>query len=265
MEAELHVLSPLVPGRRVRFLRFCKQHAEGVWAVADISLDLFRDTSSEGFTFSNCRRFPSGCILQNMPTGCCKVTWMEHSEYDESLVPDLYRSFLRSGLGFGAHRWVSTLQRQCQFFSMPSEDPSGIGLSGRRNMLKLAQRMVDDFCSGISTSMGGDWEMLPVGNIGQDIKVMSRRSILNNPNETPAILLSASTSVWMPVSHQLLFNFLRDQRERNEWDILSRGEPMQETLHIAKGQSCENCVSLLRTDVSNLLTLHLLQLTQHSS
>lgn len=72
MEVELQVLSPLVPARHVRFLRFCKQHAEGVWAVADISMDLFHDTS-EGFAFPNCRRLPSGCILQDMPNACSKV------------------------------------------------------------------------------------------------------------------------------------------------------------------------------------------------
>lgn len=126
-------------------------------------------------------------------------------------------------------------------------------------MLKLAQRMVDDFCSGVCTSMVRDWETLHVGNIGQDIRVMTRNS-LNNQSEPPGILLSASTSVWMPVSHQVLFNFLRDERVRNQWDILSRGEPMQETVHIAKGQSRENCVSLLRANVSNFLNPHLLRL-----
>ncbi|OWM75634.1 homeobox-leucine zipper protein ANTHOCYANINLESS 2-like [Punica granatum] len=252
MEAELQVLSPLVPVRRVKFLRFCKQHAEGIWAVADISVDLFPDTI-EGFAFANCRRLPSGCILQDMPNGCCKVTWIEHSEYDEGLIPDLYRSFLRSGLGFGAQRWVATLQRQCEFLTMlmpsanPGEEPSGINLSGRRSMLKLAQRMVDNFCSGVCTSMVGDWEMLYAGNIGQDIRVMTRNS-LNNPGLPPGILLSASTSVWMPVSHEVLFNFLRDERVRSEWDILSRGGLMQEAVHIAKGQSRENCVSLLRAN-----------------
>ena len=35
MHAEVQLLSPLVPVRQVRFIRFCKQHAEGVWAVVD--------------------------------------------------------------------------------------------------------------------------------------------------------------------------------------------------------------------------------------
>lgn len=56
---------------------------------------------------------------------------MEHSEYDESAIQHLYRPLLRSGMGFGAQRWVATLQRQCDFLAVimssnvPSEDHSG--------------------------------------------------------------------------------------------------------------------------------------------
>ncbi|KAK3194238.1 hypothetical protein Dsin_025548 [Dipteronia sinensis] len=46
MHAELQVLSPLVPVREVNFLRFCKQHAEGVWVVVNVSVDTIRETSS---------------------------------------------------------------------------------------------------------------------------------------------------------------------------------------------------------------------------
>ena len=73
MHAELQVLSPLVPVREVNFLRFCKQHAEGVWAVVDVSIDTIRETSSGPATFVNCRRLPSGCVVQDMPSGYSKV------------------------------------------------------------------------------------------------------------------------------------------------------------------------------------------------
>lgn len=74
MHAELQVLSPLVPVREVNFLRFCKQHAEGVWAVVDVSVDTMRETpTSGGPSFGNCRRLPSGCVVQDMPNGYSKV------------------------------------------------------------------------------------------------------------------------------------------------------------------------------------------------
>lgn len=70
MRAELQVLSPLVPIREVNFLRFCKQHAEGIWAVVDVSIDGIRESNP---SLVSCRRLPSGCLVQDMPNGYCKV------------------------------------------------------------------------------------------------------------------------------------------------------------------------------------------------
>ncbi|KAK4578386.1 hypothetical protein RGQ29_028484 [Quercus rubra] len=255
MHAELQVLSPLVPVREVNFLRFCKQHAEGVWAVVDVSVDSIRETSGAP-TFVNCRRLPSGCVVQDMPNGYSKVTWVEHAEYDESQVHQLYRPLLSSGMGFGSQRWIATLQRQCECLailmssSVPSRDHTAITAGGRRSMLKLAQRMTDNFCAGVCASTVHKWNKLNAGNVDEDVRVMTRKSV-DDPGEPPGIVLSAATSVWLPVSPQRLFDFLRDERLRSEWDILSNGGPMQEMAHIAKGQDHGNCVSLLRASAMN--------------
>ena len=119
-------------------------------------------------------------------------------------------------------------------------------------MLKLAQRMTDNFCSGVCASSARKWEGLHVGNLGDNVKVMTRKNV-DDPGEPPGIVLSAATSVWMPVCRNRLFTFLRDERLRSEWDILSNGGPMQEMVHIAKGQGHGNCVSLLRASVSVVL------------
>ena len=58
MQAELQVLSPLVPVRAV------KQYTEGVWAVVDVLVGMSHDSS---------RRLPSGCVIQDMPDGSSKV------------------------------------------------------------------------------------------------------------------------------------------------------------------------------------------------
>nr|KYP77016.1 Homeobox-leucine zipper protein ANTHOCYANINLESS 2 [Cajanus cajan] len=249
MHAELQVLSPLVPVREVNFLRFCKQHAEGVWAVVDVSIDSIRESSGAP-TFVNCRRLPSGCVVQDMPNGYSKVTWVEHAEYDESQVHQLYRPLLSSGMGFGSQRWVATLQRQCECLAIlmssaaPSRDHSAITAGGRRSMLKLAQRMTNNFCAGVCASTVHKWNKLSPGNVDEDVRVMTRKS-------PPGVVLSAATSVWLPVSPHRLFHFLRDERLRSEWDILSNGGPMQEMAHIAKGQDHGNCVSLLRASAIN--------------
>ncbi|GAB4844434.1 Homeobox-leucine zipper protein ANTHOCYANINLESS 2 [Ancistrocladus abbreviatus] len=255
MHAELQVLSPLVPVRVVNFLRFCKQHAERVWAVVDVSIDYLRETSGS-LTFVNCRRLPSGCVVQDMPNGYSKVTWVEHAAYDESGIHQLYRPLISAGMGFGAQRWVATLQRQCECLAIlmssavPTRDHTAITAGGRRSMLKLAQRMTDNFCAGVCASTVHKWNKLSMGDVDEDVRVMTRKSV-DDPGEPSGIVLSAATSVWLPVSPQRLFDFVRDERLRSEWDILSNGGPMQEMAHIAKGQDQGNCVSLLRANAMN--------------
>ncbi|KAI3449166.1 hypothetical protein Pfo_005831 [Paulownia fortunei] len=257
MHAELQVLSPLVPVREVNFLRFCKQHAEGVWAVVDVSIDTIRETSSGAPTYPSCRRLPSGCVVQDMPNGYSKVTWVEHFEYDENVVHQLYRPLIGAGMGFGAQRWVATLQRQCECLAIlmssnvPTRDhTAAITAGGRRSMLKLAQRMTNNFCAGVCASTVHKWNKLRTENVDEDVRVMTRKSV-DDPGEPPGIVLSAATSVWLPVSPQRLFDFLRNEHLRSEWDILSNGGPMQEMAHIAKGQDHGNCVSLLRASAMN--------------
>ncbi|KAJ8511792.1 hypothetical protein OPV22_002226 [Ensete ventricosum] len=256
MQAELQVLSPLVPVRDVSFLRFCKQLSEGAWAVVDVSVDVVRDNRPAPPAAVKCRRLPSGCVVQDMSNGYCKVTWVEHSEYDETTVHRLYRPLLRSGLALGARRWVASLQRQSLAVLVPPSllppgDDSTITPSGRRSMLKLAQRMTDNFCAGVCVSSAREWSKLGGAiNIGEDVRVMTRQSVAD-PGVPPGVVLSAATSVWLQASPQRLFDFLRNEQLRSQWDILSNGGPMQEIAHIAKGQNTGNAVSLLRASAAD--------------
>ncbi|XP_022736692.1 homeobox-leucine zipper protein ANTHOCYANINLESS 2-like isoform X2 [Durio zibethinus] len=255
IDAEFQVLSPLIPVRHVRFIRCCKQHSEGVWAVVDVSIDAIQDAAST-LMFPNYKRLPSGCVIQDMDNKYSKVTWVEHSEYDESTIHHLLRPLISSGFGFGAQRWVATLQRQCDCLAVLmspdilGEDDTGITTAGRKSVLKLAQRMTCNFCSGVCASSMHKWDRLSVGNVGEDVRVMTRKNI-NDPGEPHGVVLSASTSVWMPITQQRLFDFLRDERMRSHWDILSNGGPMQEVVNVAKGPQQGNCVSLVRGTAIN--------------
>ncbi|XP_011048684.1 PREDICTED: homeobox-leucine zipper protein ANTHOCYANINLESS 2-like isoform X3 [Populus euphratica] len=251
IHAEFQVISPFVPVRQVKFLRLCKQLAEGVWAVADVSVDGNQENLNAQ-TPVTCRRLPSGCIIQDMNNGCCKVTWVEHSEYDESAVHRLYRHILNSGMGFGAQRWIAALQRHYECMAMllsPTilgEDQTVINLGGKKSMLKLARRMVDSFCSGVCASTLHNWANLVVESVSEDVRILTRK-IIDEPGEPDGIVLSVSTSVWLPVSQQRLFDFLRDEQSRSQWDILSNGGILQEMVQIPKGQGHWNTVSVLRS------------------
>ncbi|CAN6995126.1 unnamed protein product [Brassica rapa subsp. trilocularis] len=260
MQAELQLLSPLVPIRQVTFLRFCKQHAEGVWAVVDVSVDRIseRGGSASARSSLSCRRLPSGCLVHDMPNGYSKVTWIDHTEYDETNIHHSYRPLVSSGLAFGSKRWVSALQRQCESLAilMSSAIPNrskptpAISSIGKKSMLRLAQRMTENFCRGVCASSSQKWSKLDIGNIDEDVRIMTRKNV-NDSGEPPGILLSAATSVWVPVTPRRLFDFLRDELLRSEWDILSNGGPMQEIANIFKGQDHSNSVSLLRSTAMN--------------
>ncbi|CAN6988105.1 unnamed protein product [Brassica oleracea var. botrytis] len=74
MQAEFQVMSPLVPIRQVKFLRYCKQHGDGLWAVVDISYDVNRE-SQDLKSYGGLKRLPSGCIIQDIGNDdCSKVT-----------------------------------------------------------------------------------------------------------------------------------------------------------------------------------------------
>ncbi|CAN4087135.1 unnamed protein product [Withania somnifera] len=249
MTAEFQVPSPLVPTRENYFVRYCKQHADGTWAVVDVSLDNLRSTS-----VSRCRRRPSGCLIQELPNGYSKVTWIEHVEVDDRAVHSIYRPLVDSGLAFGAKRWVATLERQCERLAsvMASNIPTGDVITspeGRKSMLKLAERMVMSFCAGVGASTSHTWTTLS-GSGADDVRVMTRKSI-DDPGRPPGIVLSAATSFWLPVPTKRVFDFLRDENSRNEWDILSNGGLVQEMAHIANGRDSGNSVSLLRVNSGN--------------
>jgi homeobox-leucine zipper protein len=251
MSAEFQMPSPLVPTRDTQFLRYCKQHPGGAWAVVDVSLDGLRSAAARG----HFRRRASGCLIQEMPNGYSKVTWVEHVEAgDDAMVHDLYKPLVNSGLAFGARRWTSTLRRQCERLAsaMATVPASGGDVittaEGRRSMLKLAERMTASFCGGVTASTTHQWTTLS-GSGAEDVRVMTRKSV-DDPGRPPGIILNAATSFWLPVPPSRVFGFLRDDSTRSEWDILSNGGVVQEMAHIANGSHHGNAVSLLRVNVS---------------
>ncbi|KAG2299092.1 hypothetical protein Bca52824_035564 [Brassica carinata] len=236
MQAEFQVMSPLVPIRQVKFLRYCKQHGDGLWAVVDVSYDVNRESQ-------DLKRLPSGCIIQDVCNGCSKVTWIEHSEYEGSHIHPLYQQLLGSSVGLGATKWLATLQRRCESYTtlLSSQDQTGLSLAGTKSTLTLAQRMKRNFYSGITASPIHKWEKLVAENVGQDTRILTRKSL-----QPSGVVLSAATSLWLPVSQQRLFEFLCDSKCRNQWDILCNGASVENMLLIPKRQREGRCVSLLQ-------------------
>ncbi|KAK4489534.1 hypothetical protein RD792_005343 [Penstemon davidsonii] len=259
MQAEFQVLSPMVHVRQAKFVRFCKQHADDIWVVVDVSVDTIFD-GLRGTTSMNCRRLPSGCIVQDMSNGYSKVTWIEHIEYDENVVHQIYRPLLRSGMAYGAKKWVANLQKQCELFSAIMSsiplvgDNSEIPRSGKKSIAKLAQQMTRSFSTGVCATIH-KWEAL---HITDDTRILMRKAN-GSFGEPLGVILSATTTAWMPISPHSLLAFLQNEKARSYWDVLSQDGPMKQILHIPKSPDLGNSISLLRANVpighSNMLIL----------
>ncbi|XP_010523548.1 PREDICTED: homeobox-leucine zipper protein ROC5 isoform X2 [Tarenaya hassleriana] len=128
------VVSPLVSTREVKLLRCVKQMDRNTWVVADVSpcLRLHHPNPRPAFI-----RFPSGYVIQRLANDFSKVTVVEHWGYKEDAVVTRFRSYLRTGLGFGAHRWLAALQRS-GFSSSTIRELSPLA---KRNLVNLSRRM----------------------------------------------------------------------------------------------------------------------------
>ncbi|XP_010691342.2 homeobox-leucine zipper protein GLABRA 2 [Beta vulgaris subsp. vulgaris] len=247
MYAELQMLTPMVSTREVYFVRCCKQLSPEQWAIVDVSVDNLEDNIDASLI--KCRKRPSGCIIEDKSNGHCKVTWVEHVECQKSIVHSLYRTIVNSGLAFGAKHWMATLQLQCErlvFFmatNVPTKDSSGVAtLAGRKSILKLAQRMTWSFCRAVGASNFNSWTKITT-KTGEDVRVASRKN-LNDPGEPIGVILCAVSSVWLPVSPSVVFDFLRDDTHRQEWDVMANGGHVQLIANLAKGQDRGNSVSI---------------------
>lgn len=77
--------------------------------------------------------------------------------------------------------------------------------------MRLAQRMVSNFCASISTSNGHRWTTLAgMNEVG--VRVTVHKS--TDPGQPNGVVLSAATTIWLPISPQNVFSFFKDERTR---------------------------------------------------
>ncbi|KAK2973163.1 hypothetical protein RJ640_009586 [Escallonia rubra] len=182
------------------------------------------------------------------------VTWVEHVEVDDrSPIHRLYRDLVCSGQAYGAKRWITTLQRMCERFAyslgsratQPSHELDGVidVPEGRRSLMKLSHRMVSSFCSILSMSEKLDFpNFSEMSNSGVRISVRTS----TEPSQPRGVIVSAATSLWLPLSCDSVFNFFRDEKTRAQWDVLSSGNPVNEIAHVTTGSHPGNCISIMQ-------------------
>ncbi|KAL5811896.1 hypothetical protein ACOSQ3_026846 [Xanthoceras sorbifolium] len=253
MHQQMHILSPLVPMREFYFLRYCQQLELGLWVIVDVSYDWAKLENEDYPSISLAWKLPSGCMIQDLANGCSNVTWVEHVEVDDKIQTHrLYRDLIcGSTSAYGAERWIVTLQRMCEKFAFVMMEPphthdlGGVITSAksRKSLMKLSHRMVKNFSGILSMSGKLDFPQLSeVNNSGVRICVR-KTSDSGQPN---GIVVSAATSLWLPLPPEIVFNFFRDVKMRTKWDVLCNANPVHEIASISNGAHPGNCLSILR-------------------
>lgn len=83
-------------------------------------------------------------------------------------------------------------------------------------MLKVGERVVTRFCSGVNASISNTWSSISgFGSPTNNVKMMTRKNV-DDPTEPLGFHLSVATSFWLPIPPKMVFNFLRDHNTRNQ-------------------------------------------------
>uniref|UniRef100_A0A2K1R631 HD-ZIP family protein n=1 Tax=Populus trichocarpa TaxID=3694 RepID=A0A2K1R631_POPTR len=235
----------IMPGMDLVDMFLDPQLEPGEWVIADISYDFMRDGSP-----SRAWRLPSGCMIQDKSNGCSKVTWVEHVEVDDrTQTHRLYRDLICGRSAYGAERWIASLRRICERLAFYKEETAaarefgGVITSpeGRKSIVNLAHRMVKIFFASLGMSGKLDFPQLSeVHNSG--VRVAIRKN--TEQGQPIGMVVSAATSLWLPLSPQNVFNFFKDEKSRIQWDILSNSNPVHVISHISNGTNPGNCISI---------------------
>ncbi|RHN72899.1 putative START-like domain-containing protein [Medicago truncatula] len=264
MNEEMHILSPLVRPREFNIIRYCKKVDPGVWVITDVSFDSSRPNTAP---LSRGWKHPSGCIIREMPHGGCLVTWVEHVEVEDKIHTHyVYRDLVGEYNLYGAESWIKELQRMCErslgsnVEAIPVEETIGViqTLEGRNSVIKLADRMVKMFCECLTMPGQVELNHLTLDSIG-GVRVSIRATTDDDASQPNGTVVTAATTLWLPLPAQKVFEFLKDPTKRSQWNGLSCGNPMHEIAHISNGPYHGNCISVIKSFIPTQRQMVILQ------
>ncbi|CAN7121657.1 unnamed protein product [Brassica rapa subsp. narinosa] len=242
---QLHILSPLVPPREFMIVRCCQQIGEGLWIIADVSQHIVNSDQVS----PSCYKRPSGCLIRSLPNAHTEVSWIEHVEVDHTAdTHRMYRELVSGGSGYGARRWIVTLERMCERMAlstiliMPATDWSETipTMEGRKSVMKLGERMVKIFNEMLIMSGKIEFPQQSKGGV----RILIRMNM--KPGQIPGLVASAASCLSIPLTPLQVFNSLRRNDTRHQWDVLCHGNAITETARIFTGSSGTNYINLLQ-------------------
>ncbi|KAG7546031.1 START domain [Arabidopsis suecica] len=257
----LTLITPVIPTRKIKVLRYCHRIGNDTWIIADISMYLssYSDDLRPEFL-----RFPSGFMIQHLPNGYSKVTILEHWVYKEDAILNRLRPYLSSGIGFGAKNWLVALQRYCSkttyvpLMDITNQLLSIVNSTGRHNLLEVSKHMVHLFCSGTCGVIGYQWRRLGAGRTF-NVRVFTRES--PDMIRHPCRIISASGLAKTHAKPEMLFPFIYGVKKREIFNHLRLfGNGLKQVLRITRDDSSpRNDVSLFSFRLNNYTEVFLLQ------
>ncbi|KAK8557709.1 hypothetical protein V6N12_009935 [Hibiscus sabdariffa] len=229
---------------------------------ADKWVDLFPTIVTEAKTIQ--------VVETGMVNGCLQlITWVEHVAVDDKTPTHrLYQDLILGGSAYGSDRWLISLQRMCERFSISSnaeitEPINHIGTTCSRegwkwksNIMKVSHRMVKSFCSMLNMPGQLDFPQRS-DETNSGVRVSVRHT--TGRGQTKGITVTAATSLWLPLPSQSVFSLLKDPKIRHQWDVLCNGNPINEMANISTGSVPGNCISIIQPFVPSENNMMLLQ------
>ncbi|KAG5579741.1 hypothetical protein H5410_050368 [Solanum commersonii] len=245
MYEKLHILSPLVEARDFVFIRCCKQLDQTTWIMVDVSYDLFKEIKTCAPSYA--WKFPSGCVIQDTGDGKSMVAWIEHVQIDEKCqVNHIFRDLLCGRQTYGAERWIVTLQRMSERYKFgmlvtcaTTDDSQGEGV---KNVMNLSQRMVKSFYETLS--MTDKLGFSTSSHLNNEDRVSIRKN--EEITQSKGFIATAATSLWVPLSFETIFNLLKDNNTRCQWDVLFGGNNVTERDRVLTGTCSKNCITFIQ-------------------
>lgn len=86
----------------------------------------------------------------------------------------------------------------------------------KQNILNLSERMVLSFSGGITSSTEAYHWTIMSGNGVDDVRIMSRKSMDDDPGRPHGLAISASICFLVPVLPKIVFNYIQNESNRTE-------------------------------------------------
>nr|XP_010327374.2 homeobox-leucine zipper protein HDG8-like [Solanum lycopersicum] len=254
MYEKMHILSPLVEAREFVFIRCCKQLQPTTWIMVDVSYDLFKEIQICAPSYA--WKFPSGCLIQEIGDGRSVVAWIEHVQIDEKCheVNHLFRHLLCRRHIYGAERWIATLERTSERYNNEMST-TGFKGEGLKNAMNISQRMVKRFCEILSMTDKLDFSTSLLLNNEDRVSIRKNKET----TQSKGFIVTAATSLWVPLSFETIFDLLNDINTRYQWDAFSGGNYTAEMDRLSTGTSTKNCITFIELNTTRENNMVLLQ------